>query len=40
MKKTGAKRVADLVRINLYPSPKDKERLVSLVDETIAATKK
>lgn len=40
MKKTGAKRVAELVRINLYPSEKDKERLAIMVHETIDAVEK
>ncbi|MBS9334530.1 flavodoxin [Fructobacillus sp. M1-10] len=35
MEKTGATKAADLVRINLYPSPKDKERLAHLVDQAV-----
>lgn len=35
IQKTGAKRAGELVRINLYPSPKDKERLTDLVDNVL-----
>ncbi|MCO0832185.1 flavodoxin domain-containing protein [Fructobacillus sp. W13] len=39
MQTTGARRVADLVRVNLYPAKRDEVKLAGLVDAAVEAAK-
>lgn len=39
MQTTGAQRVADLVRVNLYPAKRDEVKLAGLVDAAVEAAK-